>query len=282
MGQLHPDIELPRMGLEDGSLESDPESESVWGRERASWADGHTINAGLPDVLPLWLNQMGRRISATPSVVRSGKPRGGHARVNWTSTLRRWAKLGHADANLTWIRHVRGPGRLVVLWDVSGSMGNYVGWYFPWLYRLVSQYRDVQVFAFGTGVQNVTSYLAQDYGDAVKDLYGKTALWGSGTAIGQAFQDWNRQYGVGLLGSKTVVIVISDGWDVGPPEPLDQALRTIAQRTRRIIWINPLMVTQGFEPRTRALRVVLQYTDDMMAGATSRDLLQLGWQLGYG
>lgn len=201
--------------------------------------------------------------------------------MDWARTLKRWAKRGHTDASLVWYRKPYGDGRAIILWDVSGSMAHYVAWYFPWLFRLAHISQEVHVFAFGTTLEELTPYLKLPYRQAVDYLYREVALWGSGTAIGQAFTDWVTRYGAELLGSWTTVVIISDGWDVGPPELLTTAMRTIAAGSRRIIWVNPLMVSEGFEPRTRALRVALRYTRDMQAGATPAQLRRLAWQLGF-
>lgn len=265
--------------VEDAS-DSLSDQEGVRGRARASWAEGHDINAGLPERLPDWLATMRPRPVDTPRVVRRGRPRGANVQVDWARTLKCWARRGHSDASLVWQRQPHGPGRLVVLWDVSGSMASYVDWYFPWLYQLAAQHPEAHVFAFGTALEDLTAHLAQPYRQAVAALYQKTALWGSGTAMGQVFSEWHQGFGSQLLGASTTVLIISDGWDAGPPEQLQDAMRRMAERSRHIAWINPLMVTEGFEPRTRALKAALHYTKDMSAGAAPDQLRRVGWKLG--
>lgn len=249
---------------------------------KASWAEGHAINAGLPEALPDWLHAIRARPHQLDRLLRLGEPHGTRTRVDWAQTLKRWARRGHSDAALVWNRMPYGPGRLVVLWDVSGSMANYVEWYFPWLYWMAQQRSDVHVFGFGTAVEDLTMHLHCTYGKAVRSLYQETNLWGSGTAMGRAFQEWNSRFGPRLLGTGSTILIISDGWDVGRPEDLEDALRRMAQRSRTMWWVNPLMVTAGFEPKTRALKVALHYTEHMDAGATADDLRALSWRLGFG
>ncbi|MCY0877833.1 MAG: VWA domain-containing protein [Firmicutes bacterium] len=278
---LSGDEESPRARLEgqDGSREGDADGEA--GRTRASWASGHYINAGLPTRLPEWLHRVRLSNQHVGRVVRRGQPLGTVTGVDWSQTLRRWARQGHGDSALVWHRLPHGQGRVVVLWDVSGSMAHYVDWYFPWLYRLTNVSADVYVYAFGTGLENLTPYLKLPYRQAVAHLYREIGLWGSGTAIGQAFSEWLREDGKRLLGPWTTVVIISDGWDVGSPDVLTQAMRKMAADSRHILWMNPLMVTEGFEPRTRALRVALRYTRDMRAGATPAELKDVAWRLGF-
>lgn len=252
----------------------------VAGRVRASRGEGHSINAGLPDELPAWLYQIRQRGSRTPAPARHGLARGVRVGVNWRLTLAQWARQGYADGHFMWARAPRRPSRLVVLWDVSGSMASYVGWYFPWLYRMAHAFNEVGVFGFGTDLADLTEYLRAPYRRAVSMLYRETGLWGSGTAIGEVFERWNQQYGRKWLGTYTTLVIISDGWDVGDPDRLEGALRHMAMRSRHIVWINPLMVTRGFEPRTRALMTALHYTRDMVAGATPEDLTRMAWRWG--
>ncbi len=276
------DAEPPAGSLAESGDDTPEDDGDLWGRARASSSPGHAINAGLPEEMPRWLYHIGKRSAALPALARRGARSGRATQVDWEKTVRRWARQGHSDARFAWERAPKGPGRLVVLWDVSGSMAQYVAWYFPWLYRLALRFKEVRIFGFGTELEELTSHLQSSYRAAVKGLYAETSLWGSGTAIGQTFEQWNQRYGDRLLGTYTTIVVISDGWDVGDPERLDAELRQMALRSRRIIWINPLMVTAGFEPRTRALKVARRYTSEMTAGATPRDLIRLGWQLGLG
>lgn len=271
--------EPERRGLDDQPGDEWDDGD-VFGRTRASRAQGHAINAGLPEQLPGWLTGLRPRAEQWPRPARRGRPRGPATAVDWRSTLKRWARQGHSDSGLMWDRAPRGPGRVVILWDVSGSMAAYVGWYFPWLYQLASAFASVTVFGFGTELADLTPHLRQSYRHAVSTLYRDTALWGSGTAIGEVFQQWNQTYGQELLGNYTTVVIISDGWDVGSPAQLEQAMQYMASRSRQIIWVNPLMVTTGFEPRTRALMAARHYARQMVAGATPAEMRRLSWQWG--
>lgn len=260
--------------------EQDGDTPGRSGRLRASWAPGHAIDSGLSTALPDWLFRIRPGRLRGERVARRGKPHGPGIRVDWRRTVRRWQRHGFADAALIWTLKPGAPRRVVVLWDVSGSMTAYWDWYLPWIHRLVNQRPDVFVFAFGTELAELTEYLKRPYADAVKALYDATALWGSGTAMGESFQRWIAQDGTRLLGVASSVLVISDGWDVGSPALLEAALRHMAQRAREVLWVNPLMATEGFEPRTRALRVAQQYTGQMLSGASPEELRRLAWHLG--
>jgi uncharacterized protein with von Willebrand factor type A (vWA) domain len=258
----------------------DPGALRQEGRIRASWALGHDINSGLPESFPAWLLTIHGNSGPFERVVRSGQRRGAAVGVDWGKTLKRWARRGHSDGSLVWRKTYKGPGAIAVLWDVSGSMASYVDWYFPWLFQVARHRKDLRVFAFGTDLAELTPYFLGSYRQTVAAVYAQIHVWGSGTAIGQVFSQWNQVYADQLLGPATRIVVISDGWDAGPPEYLEQAMLRMAQRTREICWINPLMVTPGFEPKTRALKVALRYTRLMTAGASIEELRRLSWRWG--
>ena len=73
----------------------------------------------------------------------------------------------------------------------------------------------------------------------------------------------------------SLIIIISDGWDVGPSEKLETALRQMRQRVGRLVWINPLMATRGFEVKTRSLKIVARYADLMVSGHNPQALMEL-------
>ena len=263
------------------------EGTAFLGRERssegvkASWAKGHGLNRALPALLPDWVYAIRRRSVHSGRVARKGIPGGARRGVDWRKTLKRWSRQGHLDSSLDWRQVPYGVGRLVVLWDVSGSMSPYRDWYFPWLYQMASQGSETQVFAFGTEVVNLSDHFGGSYPEALQSLNDQTSVWGSGTAIGEAFSRWNDHYGARLLGPYTTLAIISDGWDVGNPERLEAVLRIMAERSRKIVWINPLKATAGFEPKTRALKIALQYVEGIEAGTTIHALRHLAWSFGF-
>ncbi len=159
-------------------------------------------------------------------------------------------------------------------------MQEYVGLYAPWIYRLAVLYPRVGVFPFGVTWQDATRVMRGSFAEAWQRVDDQSGIWGAGTAIGAALGSWNVARGGHWLSGSTLVIIISDGWDVGRPEQLEEALRAIRGRAGRLVWINPLMATPGFSPKTRALRVANKFADLMASGHNPAALLQLvqRWQ----
>jgi len=147
--------------------------------------------------------------------------------------------------------------RLFVLLDVSGSMEAYVGRYLPALFALVRE-RDVRVFAFATGVAEVTEALRQG-GEALEAV-----RFGRGTLLGDAI--------AALLEDpkgptpRDDVLIISDGWEAGDREAFVAALVALRRRCRQLIWWNPDVATKGFRPTSFAMRVVRRLADILESG----------------
>lgn len=266
----------PSAGLDEVASEPNP----LVGGARASHAGGHPITTGFPRELPPWALSIQRKAHDWPRTVRRGAGQGWSSRVNWRQTLKRWGRRGHSDGGLVLQKRPHGPGKVVILWDISGSMAEYVGWFFPWIFQLTRQ-REVACYAFGTTLKDLTDLLNAPYAKAVRQIYDQTALWGSGTAIGEMFELWLKMFGAKWLGTWTSIVIISDGWDVGPVHLLESSLKRLAAESRHILWVNPLMVTPGFEAKTRALKVARRYTGTMTSGASVTELQKLTWRLGF-
>ena len=67
--------------------------------------------------------------------------------------------------------------------------------------------------------------------------------------------------------SRTGVIIVSDGYDTGEPELLAQALDTLRRRSRRMVWLNPLLNQPGFSPEGRAMQAAKPHIDLLAPGA---------------
>lgn len=250
---------------------------------RASLGRGSELDSRTSRSFPRWLLRIGSGpYHGLSQVTRRSASFGLRRQWDLRETSKRWTRRGRLDFKIRYQSRQTRPAPLAVLWDVSGSMNSYVPLYFPWLYRLHQVYPRVGVFPFGTDLEDMTPRLDGPYARVLRDVEEHTRVWSSGTTIGQVLQRWIQQFGASWLGHRTTLLIISDGWDVGPPEILEEALRRIRADVAKLVWMNPLMATPGFEPKTRALRAALKYTDLMTSGDESRRLLELGWRLGYG
>jgi uncharacterized protein with von Willebrand factor type A (vWA) domain len=203
--------------------------------------------------------QLARRLSARPS--RRWKPARRGARVHLRRTIRLSLKTGGDAAELARRERKLRKTKLVALCDVSGSMDLYSRFLLQFLFALQRSFARVETFVFSTRLTRITPQLARDtYREALDELARHAPGWSGGTKIGEsiaAFADgWPR-----LLDRRTVVIVLSDGWDTGEPAVLAEALRGIRRRTGRVIWLNPLLGSPGYRPLTRGMQAALPHVD---------------------
>ncbi|HET7343187.1 MAG TPA: VWA domain-containing protein, partial [Methylomirabilota bacterium] len=119
-----------------------------------------------------------------------------------------------------------------------------------------------------------TEYLkGSSYRTALRRL-GEVRDFSGGTRIGESLQEFNRSWRH-LLDRRTIVIVLSDGWDTGEPDVLATELLRIKRRAGRVIWLNPLLGNPSYEPLTRGMAAALPLVDHFAAAhnlAALRDL----------
>ena len=55
--------------------------------------------------------------------------------------------------------------------------------------------------------------------------------------------------------------MVSDGYDTGAPELLGREMAALRRRTRRIVWLNPMIGWQGYEPTAGGMAAALPHID---------------------
>ncbi|HEY4026916.1 MAG TPA: VWA domain-containing protein [Candidatus Dormibacteraeota bacterium] len=165
---------------------------------------------------------------------------------------------------------------LVLLCDVSGSMERYSRLLLIFAHA-VARREDVEAFVFSTRLTRITRMLRRrDLDRALAEVSKKVHDFSGGTRIGNAIADFNRRWARRVLGHGAIVIVVSDGWDRGDPELLAAELSRLRRMSHRLIWLNPLLGSSGYEPVTRGMVAALPHTDDFLAAHNLQALDELG------
>jgi uncharacterized protein with von Willebrand factor type A (vWA) domain len=203
--------------------------------------------------------QIARRLAARPSRRWRAARRG--PRVHLRSTMRQSLRTGGEIAELARRERRLRKTSVVALCDVSGSMDLYSRFLLQFLYALQNGFARVETFVFTTRLSRVTSTLSgESYRNALARVSRAVQGWSGGTRIGASLAafsaGWPR-----LVDRRTVVVVMSDGWDTGEPAELAEALRVIARCAGRVIWLNPLLGSPSYEPLTGGMRAALPYVD---------------------
>ena len=203
-----------------------------------------------------------RLVRALPS--RPGRRRKPHRRKG-TPDLRRAIRMSlHHGGDLIEVpRRRRAPRvpRLLVLLDGSGSMERYANLLLQLVYALGQRAGRIETFVFTTSLTRVTRQLrAPSFSEAMARVGEQVSHWSGGTRIGECLATLNRDH-AHLLDRSTSVVLLSDGWETGKPEALAEELGRIRRRVRRLVWLNPLMGTPGYEPLTVGLQAARPHVD---------------------
>jgi uncharacterized protein len=202
---------------------------------------------------------LARRLAARPSrrwrAVRRGQ------RIHPRRTLRRAFRTGGDAVQLSYRERIPKRTTLVLLCDVSGSMDLYSRLLLQFVYAMQRHFRRVESFVFSTRLGRVTEQLrGDDYRAALARLSTEAHGWSGGTRIGESLAAFNRGW-PRLLDRRTVVVILSDGWDTGDPAELSAAMSTIHRRAGKTVWLNPLAGSPGYQPLTRGMQAALPHVD---------------------
>jgi uncharacterized protein with von Willebrand factor type A (vWA) domain len=179
---------------------------------------------------------------------RRWKPAARGRRFDLRRTLRASLQTGGEAIEPRWLRRPRRAPRFVLLVDGSRSMDAYAATALKVAVALATVTMRVDVFTFSTSLQRVTEEVRQAAAGATRRLGHLRSAWGGGTAIGACLRDFLRRFGGRTLSRDTVVIVASDGLDIGGPDVLREAMRELHRRSAAVVWLNPLLETPGYEP----------------------------------
>ena len=201
--------------------------------------------------------RMVRRLARKPS--RRWRPVKHGSRVNLRRSLRLSLKTGGELIDLAYKERRPKRTKLVVICDVSGSMDIYSRLLLQFIYGLQNSFAKVESFVFATSLARITGDLKnKTYKRALDRLSANVRGWSGGTRIGASLAMFNDQW-LRRIDKRTVVIILSDGWDTGEPEKLATALSRLQQRAGRLIWLNPLLGSAGYAPVTRGMQAALPF-----------------------
>ncbi len=250
-----------------GEEDEDTDDEAAGRREGASIAenleriDFRKIHD--PEVVEK-ANELAERLAHAMRVrlTRRDRQRRKGPRLDLRRTIRH--SIAHGGTPIELIR--KGPRerqlRLVILLDASGSMNNYTGVFTRFVHGLLDNFREAEAFLFHTRLVHVSSALKERDAARALDRMGLMAQGvGGGTKIGEALADFNRWHAARVIHSRTCVIILSDGYDTGDPDRVGLEMATLRRRCKRIVWLNPLIGWQGYEPTAGGMSAALPYVD---------------------
>ncbi len=206
------------------------------------------------------------RMTVAPRPVRTRRfapdPHGGQ--LDLARTARDSRRTFGDLAPLRFRSRVEKPPPLVVLCDISGSMGRYSEMLLRFLHALLAARGGCHAFLFATRLTNVTRLLRRRDADEALARCGREVLdWAGGTRLGACLREFNRAWSRRVLGHGAVVLLVTDGLDRdAEPQALAAEADRLHRSCRRLVWLNPLLRWDGFSPRAAGIRALLPHVDE--------------------
>jgi uncharacterized protein with von Willebrand factor type A (vWA) domain len=120
----------------------------------------------------------------------------------------------------------------------------------------------VHTLTFGTRLTNITRSLRhRDPDVALQQADALVQDWKGGTRIASCLDEFNRHWARRLLGSNAALLLVTDGLDRDEHGDLGRAAAQLRRHAHRIVWLNPLLRFDGFEPRAAGVRALLPHVD---------------------
>jgi uncharacterized protein with von Willebrand factor type A (vWA) domain len=183
-------------------------------------------------------------------------------RIDLRATMQRMARQPHT-LQPAWREPRREWPPVVVLLDISGSMERYARLFLHYVHGLAQRQLKVHAFTFGTRLTNVSRALRhRDPDDALAAADAAVADWKGGTRIAGCLDDFNRHWARRVLGGNAAVLLVTDGLDRDEQGSLTEAAARLNRLAHRVVWLNPLLRFDGFEPRAAGVKALLPHTDE--------------------
>ncbi len=218
------------------------------------------------------LQKMARKMAHQKSRLRKRSRR--HKKLDLKQTIRSNMRKGGEMQQLIFSEKKDRKLKLVLLCDVSRSMDLYSRFFIHLIYAFQNAYDKVETLVFSTALHRVSEILdTNEFDKAFQIISERVPQWSGGTTIGYCMKDFSQNYGHGMLDKKTIVLILSDGWDTGEPAIMKEAMKTIYKKSKKVIWLNPLAGSPDFSPKAIGMKTALPYID-VLASAHNLDSLK--------
>jgi uncharacterized protein len=216
-------------------------------------------------------NKIATQISRRKKRARKGNV------VDPRRTMRNSMKYGGEIIDLVNRKRRIKKTKVVLLCDVSGSMDCYSRFLIQFMYGLQNELWGVETFVFSTSLSRITHLIrTKDITNALEKISGSILGWSGGTNIGRSLHTFNRNFAPSMVTHRTVVVIISDGWDRGDVSLLEREMQDLKRRGKKIIWLNPLLASDNYEPLCKGMQAALPYLDLFLSVHNVNSLIALG------
>jgi uncharacterized protein with von Willebrand factor type A (vWA) domain len=183
-------------------------------------------------------------------------------RLDMRRTIRHSIARGGTPLDLVWRRRQTHPLKLVILLDASGSMSLYTAVFTRFIHGVMQNFAASDAFLFHTRLVQIAGAMREKNPQRAIDRLSLLAEGvGGGTRIGECLAQFNQWHAKRVLTSRSVLMIVSDGYDTGEPGTLGTAMAALHKRCRRIVWLNPMIGWANYEPLARGMREALPHVD---------------------
>ena len=196
-------------------------------------------------------------------------------RFDLRRTLRASLQTGGEPLTPLWLQRPKRAPRFVLLIDGSRSMGPYAQTALRIGVALASVTMRLEVFTFSTALQRVTNDARRAAAGENRRIEHLRYAWAGGTNIGRCLREFLHRYGERAVNRDTVVMIVSDGLDVGEPDVLRQTMRELRRRSAAVVWLNPLLATPGYEPTAAGMSAARPYISTFASANDATEFARL-------
>jgi hypothetical protein len=130
------------------------------------------------------------------------------------------------------------------------------------LHTITASERRTQSFLFGTRLSPVTRMLRRrDPDRAVEECVRAVDDWSGGTRIAGCLREFNLHWARRVLGQGATVLLVTDGLERDDAGALAFEAERLGKSCRRLVWLNPLLRYDAFEPKAAGVRAILPHVD---------------------
>ena len=201
-------------------------------------------------------------------------------RLHFRKIIRQSLATGGEPLRLSRKKRPDRARKIVALCDVSGSMTIYAQVFLAFLAGLMRADTSADAYLFHTRLVRITEALRDK--DAMRAI-GRMSLmadgFGGGSKIGPSLERFASTYAKSFVDGRSVVLILSDGYDTEAPEMIGLALAKLRKRGCKVIWLNPLKGWADYAPVAEGMAAALPHLDLFSAANTLGDLAALEQEL---
>lgn len=165
---------------------------------------------------------------------------------------------------------------IVLICDISGSMSSYSRMFLHFAHALTQRLPVVHSFVFGTRLTCISHRLATgDADESLQSIADDVQDWDGGTRIAKCLRSFNRHWTRRVLARDSRVVLLSDGLERDAESDLEFQMTRLHRSCRHLIWLNPMLRYEQFEPKALGIRQMLPHVDSFVPAHNIRSLTSM-------